>query len=142
MQAYSQKVEVRWSDLDPNFHLRHSVYYDFAAFSRITFLKEHGITPAVMMQLNIGPVIFREECVFKREIHFGDNISINIYLEKCTQDFSRWTIRHELIKDAATLCAVLTVDGAWIDTLQRKLTLPPASITAAFEAIPKAANFM
>ena len=54
MTEYKKKVEIRWSDLDPNFHLRHSVYYDWGAFVRMSFLTEHGLTAAVMMQHHIN----------------------------------------------------------------------------------------
>ena len=60
MQEYSKKIEIRWADLDPNFHVLHSKYYDFGAYCRMSFLTEHGITPAVMIEKNIGPIIFRE----------------------------------------------------------------------------------
>src|ERR1700712_5128737 len=99
MNDFIQTVEIRWSDLDPNFHLRHSVYYDFGAFIRIAFLTENGITPQAMLQHNIGPILFREECIFKREINFGDKITINIKLDKLRKDFSRWTMQHELFKN-------------------------------------------
>src|SRR6187402_260736 len=96
MDNFINTIEIRWSDLDPNFHLRHSVYYDFGAFCRIAFLTESGVTPAAMLQQNIGPIIFREECIFRKEIKFGDDISINLKLDRCTSDFSRWTMKHEI----------------------------------------------
>jgi acyl-CoA thioester hydrolase len=139
--VYAKNIEIRWSDLDPNFHLRHSVYYDFGAYSRISFLNEAGITPAVMMQQHIGPVIFREEAVFKKEIKFGDSISINIQLEKYTSNFTKWTMKHELWKNGDVLAAVITIDGAWLDTSIRKLTMPGQQIVAAFDSIPKTENF-
>lgn len=39
MEKFIQEIQLRWSDLDPNFHLRHSVYYDWGAFCRIEFLE-------------------------------------------------------------------------------------------------------
>ncbi|MEO6546712.1 MAG: thioesterase family protein [Ferruginibacter sp.] len=141
MKPYEKRLEIRWSDLDPNFHLRHSVYYDYGAFTRISFLDENGITPAIMLQYNIGPVLFREECVFKRELKFGDEIMINLVLEKSLPDLSRWTMKHEIWKNANTLAAIITVDAAWIDTRLRKLTKPPGLFRAAFEQIPKAEGF-
>ncbi|MBI1782589.1 MAG: thioesterase, partial [Sphingobacteriales bacterium] len=42
---YSKLVEVRWADLDPNFHVLHSKYYDFGAYIRMSYLTENGITP-------------------------------------------------------------------------------------------------
>ncbi|MGZ5287761.1 MAG: acyl-CoA thioesterase, partial [Flavisolibacter sp.] len=72
MKTFNRVLQLRWSDLDPNFHIRHSVYYDWAAFCRIEFLNEYGLTSQVMQQLNFGPILFREECVFRREIKSGD----------------------------------------------------------------------
>jgi acyl-CoA thioester hydrolase len=141
MENYSKGVEVRWSDLDPNYHLRHSVYYDWGAFLRLTFLNEHGLTPAVLHQYHFGPILFREECVFKREILFGDSVEVNLKLTKSRKDFSRLSIIHEIWKNSDTLSATVIVDIAWIDTKLRKLTVPPVIIESAFHAIPKAENF-
>jgi acyl-CoA thioester hydrolase len=87
MESFIKKIDIRWSDLDPNFHLRHSAYYDFGAYSRICFLTDAGFTPAVMMHHHIGPVLFREECSFRKEIHFGDDISVDLQLDKSTSQF-------------------------------------------------------
>lgn len=135
MTDYFKQIEIRWSDLDPNFHLRHSAYYDFGAYSRISFMNEHGITLQLLAQEHIGPVIFREECVFRKEIKFGDQVRINLKLEKAKDDFSRWTMVHEIWKNEDTLSAVITVDGAWMDTGHRKLTVPPKSFKEIFSVI-------
>jgi acyl-CoA thioester hydrolase len=141
MEKFSKEIQVRWSDLDPNFHLRHSVYFDWGAFCRIDFLKEFDLTPNLMKKLHFGPVVFREECVFKREILDGDKITIDLTLLKARKDFSRWTIRHHIIKNEDVLSAVLTVDGAWIDTVERKLTIPPAPVGNVFSEMPVDGNF-
>ena len=142
MHVYSKQVEVRWSDLDPNFHLRHSVYYDWGAYVRLCFLNDHELTSAVLQQLHFGPILFREECIFKREIVFGDSIEVNLQLLKSRKDMSRWSMQHEIWKNGNTLSAVIIVDGAWMDTRSRKLAVPPAQMQQAFEAIPKAATFL
>lgn len=139
--SYSKQVEIRWSDLDPNFHVRHSVYYDFGAYIRMCFLTEHGLTPQLLLQHNLGPILFREECVFKREIHFGDIVSINLVLKQSSASYSRWTMQHEIIKNSGTVAAVITVDGAWLDTARRKLTIPTEFVTPTFEQLPRAEDF-
>lgn len=141
MLIYSKPVEIRWSDLDPNFHLRHSVYYDWCAYVRVSYLAEHGITPVVMLQQHIGPVLFREECVFRREIAFGDKVEVRLFVVKARRDLSRWTMRHEVWKSGETLSAVVTVDGSWIDTVARKLAVPPVLFVEVFAALPKAEGF-
>jgi acyl-CoA thioester hydrolase len=99
MSAYIKPLEIRWSDLDPNFHVRHSVYYDFGAFVRIAFLNEHGLTPAFMLKHQFGPILFREECVFKREIRMGEQLTMDVQLLKARPDHSRWTIQHRIMKN-------------------------------------------
>ncbi len=141
MEAYNKPVEIRWSDLDPNFHVRHSVYYDFGAYVRMCFLTEFGLGPQVLMQHNLGPILFREECQFKREIHFGDKVTINLLLKKTSPNYSRWTFQHEVVRNGDTIAAIITVDGAWMDVARRRLTVPAEVVTPTFEKLPKAHNF-
>ena len=141
MQDYIRPVEIRWADLDPNFHLRHSAYYDFGAYSRICFLTDAGFTPAVMMHHHIGPVLFREECSFRKEIHFGDDISIDLQLDKSNSNFSRWIMKHQIFKNTTILCATIIIEGAWIDTKLRKLTVPDILFAKAIDSMPKTESF-
>lgn len=141
MSGYSKKIEIRWSDIDPNFHLRHSVYYDFGAFVRVAYMTDNGLTPLIMQQQQIGPILFREECVFKREIHFNDVVEVNVQLVKSTPDMSRWTMIHEVWKNGDTLSAIITIDGAWINTALRKLAVPPEFFKQVFEQMPRTENF-
>jgi acyl-CoA thioester hydrolase len=132
---------MRWSDLDPNFHIRHSVYYDWGAMVRIKFFNDHGITSEVMRKLNFGPIIFREECIFRREIRSSDSIFIDASVISARKDYSRFSIRHLITRDENVLCATLTVDIAWLDTNLRKLAVPPYEIIRVFENIPRAEDF-
>lgn len=141
MQGYSKKIEIRWADLDPNFHVLHSKYYDFGAYCRMSFLTEHGVTPAKMIETNIGPIIFREECIFKREIKFGDEVEVFLKLSKCNADATRWSMVHELWTNGDTLAALITIDGSWFDTTIRKLAKPPEIFKIGLNLIPKTADF-
>lgn len=141
MKKFTREIQLRWSDLDPNFHLRHSVYYDWGAFCRIEFLNQFHLTPQVMQELHIGPVLFREECVFKKEIRFGDKISIDLELIKAKANYTRWTIQHTIIKNENIVSAIITIDGAWINTIERKLAAAPPQAEMVFKEMPVAENF-
>ncbi len=141
MNEFSRKLQIRWSDLDPNFHVRHSVYYDWGAFCRIEFLNAYGITPAVMQAQNFGPILFREECIFRKEIQLLDEITLTLQLIRARKDFSRWSIQHQINKSDGTPCAILTVDGAWIDVTRRKLFSPPLVVAQGFDQMPKSEAF-
>ena len=141
METFNRKVDIRWSDLDPNAHLRHSIYYDWAAFCRVEFLYAHGLTTEIMQQLHFGPILFREECIFKKEIRLGDTVTIDLKLVKSRKDYSRWTIEHVIRKNDNVVSAILIVDGAWLDTAKRKLAVPPEQVAQVFSRMPLADNF-
>jgi acyl-CoA thioester hydrolase len=142
MATFSKQLSFRWSDLDPNFHLRHSAYYDFGAQHRVEILAQLGLTLRVMQTEHIGPILFREECVFRKEINLSDVITMQTKMAKMKADASRWSIVHEFYKEDV-LCAVITVDGAWMDTKLRKLANPtPQIVTDALSIFPKTTDFI
>jgi acyl-CoA thioester hydrolase len=141
MQPFSQPIQIRWADIDANRHLRHSVYYDYGATMRMIVLSQGGLTTKKLEEFKIGPILFREEAIFRREIILEDKISITVELVKTTQDYGRWSLRHQFLKNDGTLAAILNIDGAWIDLEKRKLAIPNEFIRNIFENFPKAADF-
>jgi acyl-CoA thioester hydrolase len=89
MANFSLPIQIRWADIDQNRHLRHSAYYDYGAMARMIFLSEHGITTQKLESLKIGPILFREEAVFKREITLDDKLMLDVELIKATKDFAQ-----------------------------------------------------
>ncbi|MBC7845034.1 MAG: thioesterase family protein [Flavobacterium sp.] len=141
MATFSKQLSFRWADLDPNFHVRHSVYYDFGAQHRIEILEQLGLTLRVMQKEHFGPVLFREECVFRKEINLADVITMQTKMAKMNEDASRYSIVHELYREEV-LCAVITIDGAWMDTKLRKLASPtPQIVIDALNDFPKTTTF-
>ncbi len=141
LKNFVKPIDIRWADLDPNYHLRHSVYYDYGAYCRIRFFEEYGLSNKVMEEMKFGPILFREEAVFRKEIRMGDGLTIDLEVIKSRKDYSRWSIRHQLVKNGEILAAVLTVDGAWINTELRKLATPPSALAEVFAKMPKSADF-
>lgn len=143
MVEFSKTISIRWADLDPNFHLRHSVYYDFGAQFRFEIIDQLGLTTKVMQEQGFGPVIIREECVFKKEIRFSETIIITAKIARIKADISRWTFQHEFLNTENQVCAILTIDGAWMDTVKRKLASPTPQIAIeAVNAFPKTNDFI
>lgn len=140
MEIKPQKVHLRWSDLDPNFHLRHTIYYDLAAQMRTALFVQEGISPAYMMENHFGPVLFREECLFHREVRYGDELLLDLEVFYLKRNYSRWGIRHKL-RRGDTICATITVEGSFIHSLQRKVIEPPALCSELMEKSPRASDF-
>jgi len=131
---HSQTYTVRWAELDPNGHMRHSAYADFAADQRVHWLASHGYDLRKFAELRIGPILFREETKYLKEIYAGEEIRVEGRLMNGTPDGSRWTIEHTIYKADGRVAATVTVDGAWLDLERRKLTVPPAELAAVLQA--------
>ena len=141
MTKFIKEIEVRWADLDPNFHMLHSKYYDLGAYVRMCLFYDYGITSNAIQELKVGPILFREECVFRREISFGDKVRVDAELVKMKKDGSRWSIKHSIVKNEDKLSATVSVDGAWMSLVTRKLATPPPSFVEVFLKLPRAAEF-
>jgi acyl-CoA thioester hydrolase len=142
MATFTKEISIRWSDLDPNFHMRHSAYYDFGAQHRIEILEQFGLNMKVMQQEHFGPILFREECVFRKEIRLNSKVFITTKVGKMKADASRWTIVHELTNENDELYAIMTVEGAWMDTKLRKLANPTPQVAIdVMNAMPKTTDF-
>lgn len=138
---YVKTIQIRWADIDANRHLRHSAYYDYGATLRMMILSENGLTTEKLEELQIGPVLFREEAVFRREIRLEDVITVDVELLKATPDYSRWSIRHNFVKADGSLAAVINIDAAWIDMVKRKLAVPDEFMQKIFANFPKPDDF-
>jgi acyl-CoA thioester hydrolase len=134
---FSRIIQVRWADMDANRHLRHSAYYDYGAAMRMMVLSDNGLTLKKLEEFEIGPILFREEAIFKREIRLDDRVTLDVTLVKATPDYSRWSLRHNFIKEDGTLAAILNIDGAWMDLVKRKLAVPPELVQRIFATFPR-----
>ncbi len=132
---------TKWSDFDPNRHMRHTAYNDYAAEVRVRFFQEHGLSISEFAKLNIGPVLFKEETSFLKEIHIGENITVKMELEGVSKGIERWRFNHHILNKNGEIAAEIKVYGAWIDLIKRKLTAPPKKFATIFEDLPKSRNF-
>ncbi|WP_456462498.1 acyl-CoA thioesterase [Lutibacter sp.] len=132
---------TKWSDFDPNRHMRHTAYNDYAAEVRVRFFQKQGLSINEFAKLNIGPVLFKEETSFLKEIHIGENITVKMKLEGVSKGIERWRFNHQIFNEKGELAAEIKVYGAWIDLVKRKLTAPPQKFVTIFENLSKTSNF-
>ena len=133
---------VLWSQIDANMHLRHSAYADFAAQARLSLLERVGLDARQFLSLGIGPILFREELLYHREISPNDMVTVTCEMTRCKSDASRWSIKHEIFRGDGTKSTTVLVDGAWIDTRKRKLTGLTPDLLEKFKAIPRSEDFV
>lgn len=146
-ELYMKKIffegPVLWSQIDANMHLRHSAYADFAAQARLALLEFAGLSMETVAPLKLGPILFREELVYMREIQVHDTVLVTAEMTRCRPDGSRWSFRQEIYKQDGTKAAVINVDGAWIDMEKRKLGKLPEDLVSLFlDKIPRSDDFI
>ncbi|WP_218145386.1 acyl-CoA thioesterase [Parapedobacter koreensis] len=141
MENVCYEGQVIWAQIDANRHLRHSAYADFCAQARSNMLEKIGLSLDKIAETNIGPVLFREELVYLREIHLNDWVQVTVVMTKYNTANSRFSFRHEIYRSDGTKCAVVTVDGAWMDLVKRKLTVLSPEWQAIVEQLPKSEDY-
>ncbi|WP_257667544.1 acyl-CoA thioesterase [Parapedobacter tibetensis] len=141
MENVFYEGQVIWAQIDANRHLRHSAYADFCAQARSNMLKKMGLSLDKIAAVGIGPILFREELVYLREIQLDEYVKVTVAMTKYNLLNSRFSFRHEIYRMDGTKCAVVTVDGAWMDVTKRKLTPLPLEWQTIVERLPKSEDY-
>lgn len=135
------KTKVLWSQIDPNLHLRHSAYADIAASARLELLNVGGFSLEMLAREKFGPILFKEELVYCKEILGVQDLTVKTYLKKVERAFSKWSMVSEIYRQDGELSCVVTVEGAWIDLKIRKVASLPEKFRVAFMEVPKTNDF-
>ena len=139
--SFKVTFPTRWADYDANVHMRHTAYNDYCAEARLRYFKKFNITVKDFSEAKIGPIIFEENTKFFKEIHLGEDISISMKLLGLSVNGERWKIQCEVYNEAGKLSAMVTVFGAWLDLVKRKLTVPPLKFQTVFNDLEKTEDF-
>lgn len=139
--AHEERFAVRWSDLDANRHLRNTVFSEYATHTRFKMLAAHGFAQARFEQLRFGPVMFREEIEYRREVQFGDEVVVNVLIAGLSPEGSHWRVRQEVRRANGQRAAVLEIDGAWMDLDTRKLIAPPPELWSVLTQLKRSDKF-
>ncbi|MDZ7773511.1 MAG: thioesterase family protein [Balneolaceae bacterium] len=141
MDPYRCSFEVIWADMDPNRHMRHSVYNDYAAQARVSMFADGGLPMDGIAEWGLGPILFREETRFLKEVHLSDTLTVTCAVKAMREDGSRWTIVHELFRSDGAKAATITVEGAWLDLQSRRLGTPPDEMLETLQQFPRTDDF-
>ena len=141
MKTIEKNIEIRWSDVDQNRHVRHSVYYDFGTYLRTAFLAEYGYDAESMNEMKLGPVLFKEECAFIKELKANDTVRVNILNGTDPERPVKWKFHHEIFNQHGEKCAHVTVQGAWFNLERRRITRPPKEMLEVIQDLPAGEDY-
>lgn len=141
MDRYTKTFEVIWADMDPNRHMRHTAYNDYAAQTRVAMFQEFGLSMENISKMGLGPILFREETTFIREINLSEEITVSCQVQNMRKDGSRWIIQHNIYNKANKKAAEIIVEGAWLNINTRKLVTPPRELLDLLHKLPRTKDF-
>jgi acyl-CoA thioester hydrolase len=138
---FEEHFSIRWSDLDANRHVRNTIFSELATHTRFRFLEAHGFSQTRFEELRFGPIMFREDIRYRRELLFGEAVTVTVQCAGLSDDGSRWRVQQQVLKSDGKQAAVLVIDGAWIHLDSRRLVAPPREIVAVLGGLSRTEDF-
>jgi len=141
MEKKFYTVYAGWKDIDFNQHMRNTAFLDKVDDVRLMFFIEHGLSMKEFTRLGIGPVVFKDEVEYIKEVNLLDEIKITIATAGLSEDVSRYILRNEFFRSDGKITARVTSHGTWFDLAERKVIAPPEKLVAVFKSLPKTEDY-
>ena len=141
MTPFTLTLQVRWTDIDINWHMRNTAYSEYGTETRLQYLSSNGFPPSRFQEQGFGPVILREETKYLREVFLGERLSFSFLLAGHSEDGSHFELHHDVRRADGVLAAILRVEGGWMDIVRRKLQRPPEDLLAAMSEVSRTDDF-
>ena len=139
--SFERTLHVAWAHLDANGHMANTAYLDIVVDVRFMYFSECGFPPAEFHRLGIGPVVRRDEVDYYRELRLMQRIAINMQLAGCSEDVSKFKLRHEIRREDGDVAARVTTLAGIFDLKSRKLIVPPQGLADALRALDRSDDF-
>ncbi len=142
MTQFSMDFRARWGDMDFNAHMRNTAYLEVSEDCRMQYFESRGFTMREFEKRRVGPVVFRDEMQYRRELRLLDNARVDIAAAGLSEDGSRFRLRN-VVRRASDdeVAAIVTSDGGWLGLDERKLVPPPDELLAVLRDLPKTDDF-
>lgn len=137
----SIQFNVIWANLDPNNHMRHTAYNDYAAQVRVRMFDEFGFPLHKIMKMGYGPLLFQENTTFIKEVRMNETITVDCAAFALRTDKKIWKFRHQVFNSEDELACKIEVTGAFLDLKARKIVTPPEEISNMLDQIPTTDDF-
>lgn len=138
---YHREFLAGWGAMDFNGHLANTAYLDLAADVRMAFFADHGFPPAEFRRLGFGPVVRKDELEYFREVGLHDVVTVTHAALAMSADGARFVLENEIWTPSGKRAATVRSTGGWLDLRARRLMVPPESLLAAMQQVPRAPGF-
>lgn len=138
---YLKEFEIRWSDLDANWHLANTGYVNLMSHTRMSFLIENGFGQKELVKNNLGPVVFSENIYYFKEVFAGKPVKVTLELKGLSEDGMYFEFLHNFYNHKGQHCASCDIMGAWINLETRKLTGLPEEMGKNLSKLHRTKDF-
>jgi acyl-CoA thioester hydrolase len=138
---FEQRFRVGWSDLDSNAHMRNTSYLDHASNTRILYFAQHGFTLARFASEKFGPVVFRDELTYRKELRLMDEFAVDFELVGLSENGTVFRVRNTFRNVSKDVVASVTSEGVWFDLEHRRPRIPPSDLDSLMRALRHANDF-
>lgn len=122
--AFTNRIEVRVSDLDLQGHVTGAAYHQYADHSRFACVQAAGISVEEMIAAGFGPVNVETVLRFQRELRGGDYVDITCDWVWGTGKTYR--VEHVLTRPDGEVAATVAHVSGLLDLTTRRLVADPA----------------
>lgn len=138
---FERTLHVGWGDLDFNGHMRNTAYLDKAGDVRMMYFAERGFSLREFERLRFGPVVFRDEVEYFREMRMLEPIRVTLSLAGLSADRRKFRLRNQFFRPDGELAVRLVSSGGWLDLTARKLAVPPEGLAEALGSLVRDEDF-
>ncbi|MBP9742170.1 MAG: acyl-CoA thioesterase [Burkholderiales bacterium] len=138
---FKKNIEVRWSDIDANGHLNHTIYGEFCTNTRIAWMESIDYSIKNLLNMGLAAVLLKEQTEYFCEIFLGETVTVELYFAGISPDKSRWKFAHKIFNSKGKLSAINIVYGAWIEIKNRKIAAAPLAVVKKLEDLTKYEGF-
>lgn len=139
MLAYD--FQVAWADLDSNAHVKNSRYLDYASQARFLFLAASGFTPQAFAEARMGPVVFEDRVLYRREMRLLQRFSVQVRVGGLSEDGAKFIMVNDIVNEKGDLCAKVSSSAAWFSLETRRIMPPPAALKQVMDQAPRTEDF-
>jgi len=118
-----------------------SSFLDHASNTRILFFAQHGFTVARFAAEKFGPVVVRDELVYRKELRLMDEFTVDFELAGISADGVRFRVRNTLRNAAKDVAATVTSEGVWFDLERRRPRAPPSDVDDLMRRLRRSSDF-
>ena len=138
---FHQRFRVGWSHLDGNAHMGNTSYLGHASDTRMRFFAENGFTLARFASEKFGPVVVRDELIYRKELRLMDEFVVDFELVGISEDGVRFRVRNTFLNNSNEIVASVTSEGVWFDLEGRRPRAPPPDLDRLMRALQHARDY-